>query len=160
MPSHHTEAELPLILKTVSFLLSADPKIMLAAAAGSSLAPAIPPCSAGCSGICAVAGSMEWERWKRRLMSLSMHKCPDPGARMSYNSLMCQYLKADMDLSCPPKDKKQTTNQNVQICKLKLSSKELSHPWSIERMKISLLPSPPHVAPVCAAFRSNSAPAH
>lgn len=51
----HTEAEVPLILKTVSFLLSADPKIMLAAAAGSSLAPAIPPCSAGCSGICVVA---------------------------------------------------------------------------------------------------------
>lgn len=36
------------------------------------------------------AGSMEWERLKRRLISLSMSKCPDSGGWMSYNSPRCQ----------------------------------------------------------------------
>lgn len=42
--------------RTEVCLLSADPKIMFAAVASSFLVPAIPPCSAGCSGVCALVG--------------------------------------------------------------------------------------------------------
>lgn len=73
MPSHHTEAGLPPILKSVAFLLSADPQIMFAAAASSSLAPAIPPRSAGCSGICAVAGRQHGMGEAKEEADLTLH---------------------------------------------------------------------------------------
>lgn len=69
MPSHHTEAELHLILNSVSFLLLADPKIMFAAAAGSSLDPTTHHVvQAAVGSVLWQAGSMERERLKRRLI--------------------------------------------------------------------------------------------